>query len=113
MNAKEFDMLVDEVCADTKNTLCSKAKEYASAGSRFHNFEAAARMEGIDRKQALWGMALKHLVAVKDMIDNPKQAYSYDYVREKCGDLRNYLILLEGMLREDTTFLQNAQGIEL
>ena len=76
--------------------LGSKEKEYAKDGNRFHNFDLASRIEGNEPEQALWGMLLKHIVSVKDLVNNPNNANKY-LINEKIGDFINYLILLEGI----------------
>lgn len=100
MNSEQFNELVKSCLKDTEKTLCNKAKEYASNTDRFHNFRLAAQIGNTTPEKALWGMAIKHLVSVVDLIENSDTPRSSEYIREKCGDLRNYLILLEGIIRE-------------
>lgn len=105
---EDFNYVVERRCELSKKVLCRKAGEYATVGSRFHNFEVAARMDHQSPEQALWGMWKKHIVSVMDMINDcdtdiydallPTK-YTEAYVDEKIGDLINYAMLLEGMLR--------------
>ena len=95
-----FDDVVDERCLKIKEVLKQKAKEYATDKSRFHNFNVAARVANTTPEKALYGMMMKHLVSVMDIIEAPER-FSPAHMDEKLGDLINYLILLEGMLRAD------------
>ena len=73
-----------------------KNAEYASDDSPYHNFDAAAEMTGTTPEQALWGMMIKHLVSVRDMVEGGK--ITPYLINEKIGDVQNYMILLEGVL---------------
>ena len=70
-----------------------KAQEYATADDRLHNFNVAAALSGITPEQALWGMAVKHVISLSDMIQS-EQYYRKEVWREKIGDMLNYLLLL-------------------
>jgi hypothetical protein len=97
-----FDDLVDRRCDLIKSVLMSKAEEYAQGANRFHNFDVAARVNAETPERALWGMATKHLICILDMVAlSPKDLamLSNDYLDEKIGDMINYLILLEGMIK--------------
>ena len=95
--AADFDLLVNARCEKIKSVLVTKAKEYASEQSRFHNFELAGSVLGCTPEKALEGMMAKHLISVMDIINNPRNR-SAELVEEKCLDLINYIILLEGLL---------------
>ena len=100
MTNEDFDMLVQRRISLIDNVLCEKAKEYAHEGDRLYNFKVAASFTKGSLRKALWGMALKHLVSVIDIVENnlPNEAKVVD---EKVGDLINYLILLEAVLEEE------------
>ena len=64
-----------------------------------------------DTERALIGMAVKHFVSIMDMVDevayarqslNTSNLPKDKYVEEKIGDMINYLILLEAMIKEVT-----------
>lgn len=98
----EFSEVVDERINNIIDTLRDKAIEYSGSGDRFHNFNVGARIIGSTPEEALRGMMMKHLVSVFDLID--WATYEDDrltevMIDEKIGDLINYLILLEGMLK--------------
>ena len=104
MTNEEFEIVLNERLADTKQRLASKAGEYASGNNRMHNFEASGRMNDESREKALWGMMSKQIVAVKDMVDMVENDdidnIELFQIDEKIGDTINYLILLEAMLIE-------------
>lgn len=103
MNAREFKKLVKESQKRTHNTLLEKGEEYSRDGNRLHNFYRAAAMNGQTPQQALWGMLSKHIISVKDMVDNTADATypTEDQIDEKIGDMINYLHLLEGLFIAD------------
>jgi len=97
-----FNDCVDARTKSIRKTLITKAKEYATTENRFHNFDVAARILDCTPEQALYGMMLKHLVSVINLIDwteTNKAKVTEELVYEKIGDLINYLILLEGLLQ--------------
>jgi hypothetical protein len=104
MNAKTFNIIVNERVDLIKKTLTNKAKEYVINDDRLYNFKRAGEIARCKPKEALKGMMLKHLVSVFDLIeqeansDRDKQLYLID---EKIGDAINYLILLEALLKEE------------
>lgn len=117
MNSKNFDELVKRRTGLINKVLASKGEEYSRNGERLWNFKEAAKVTGQTDVQAAWGMAMKHLVSVMDMIDQVGTAtvesledqrycqvsvknFSRDYVDEKIGDLINYLILIEALIVE-------------
>jgi len=99
MKTKEFDKILTNRLAQIKQILGSKAEEYAQDNDRLHNFKVAATMNQTTPAIALWGMATKHLVSVTDLI-NGKLSPSNEMIDEKVGDMINYLILLEAVLKE-------------
>lgn len=99
----EFDQLVEERCEQIKKTLINKAKEYATKQDRFHNFTVAGRLLNISPEKALLGMMSKHLVSVFDLVEwaiEAPEKLNIAIINEKIGDSINYLILLEGLLKE-------------
>lgn len=98
MRTQEFNKILDERLEKIKNTLAKKAEEY-STEDRLHNFKVAARVNNETPEKALWGMATKHLVSIIDLIEGNHKTTKY-MIEEKCGDLINYIILLEALLTE-------------
>jgi len=98
MTNEEFEKLFDAVVAQERETLITKAGEYSTDSDRFHNFHAGAAISGQTPARTLWGFLVKHLVSVRDIVDGRKSDRAM--LREKIGDCRNYLILLEALLRD-------------
>ena len=111
MNIKEFTELILKKRIEKINAvLQSKADEYASDKSFSYNFERASKINNESPKKALWGMASKHLVSVIDMIESESK-FDDDYIDEKIGDMINYLILLEGILKSDNLCCGNSDKL--
>ena len=99
MEATEFNELLEERIKKIKETLESKAGEYSSKSDRLHNFKVAAQISDSTPQHALWGMAMKHLVSVVDLISGRLENNRAN-VDEKIGDMINYLILLEAIFED-------------
>lgn len=102
MNKPDFDLLVERRCVQIRETLTRKAAEYATE-NRFHNFIVGGRKANITPESALMGMKLKHDVSVDDLVSwagTCPEKLTLTLIDEKIGDSINYLILLEGMLKE-------------
>jgi hypothetical protein len=108
MHAKDFNKLVDDRIEDMKKSLQAKAEDYASAADRLYNFKRAAAVREKTPEEILWGYVTKHLIWIQDYVEGIEAAHqqSEDYIpkagsretlRERCGDARNYLILLEAL----------------
>ena len=113
MNADQFNYVVHNRCLDIKRILTKKAGEYATDRDRFHNFNVAARIANTTPEKALKGMMLKHEVSVADLIDwaeSDPEKLTDAMIDEKVGDHINYLILLEGLLK-DRVARRGAQGL--
>lgn len=98
-----FDDLVERRIGIIRKLLRSKGTEYIRNNDRFHNFKTAARINNESTPKALWGMACKHLVSVMDIIQDTDKGkvVNQGLIDEKIGDMINYLILLEGVLKND------------
>lgn len=96
----EFQREFFRHCEGTANR---KALEYAGQGTnRFHNFAKAAALSGCTLESALWGMMVKHLVSLSDMVEAVERgidAAEYLTWEEKITDAVVYLSLLLGMRR--------------
>ena len=79
------------------STLADKAVEYSFEGDRLYNFNRAAEINNERPAQSLWGMATKHLVSVMDLVEGRLENTEKN-VNDKCGDLINYICLLEAAL---------------
>lgn len=99
MTPDTFDHIMKKRLQAIVKVLGNKAGEYASKGDRLHNFKVAARIDNETPAKALWGMAKKHLVSIMDMVDG--KPADIPMINEKIGDMINYLILLEAVLKEE------------
>lgn len=93
-----FQKLVEKVIAEESAMLLRKADEYASDGDRLSNFRLGAMFTGLSARKTLWGYLAKHLSSVKEIVDG--KVVTPETLREKIGDSRNYLILLEALVLE-------------
>lgn len=102
MTHDTFNALLNEIIDETKTVLAEKACEYAVDDDRLHNFKYAAQFEQCTPERALRGMMSKHMVSIYDMIKGIGQGKRYPLKlwRMKCGDARNYLILLEALVAD-------------
>jgi len=113
MNNEEFTELVKERINKIKAVLASKGVEYSQDDDRLYNFKRAAEIMRCSNEKALWGMAMKHLVSVQDIVETIEREQQKLWgfivkpedvtkalVEEKIGDMINYLIILEIMLNE-------------
>ena len=95
----DFDGMLDERLKKIKDTLSLKASGYAFNSDRLHNFKVAGQISDQPPTKALWGMAMKHLVSITDLIEG-RLENNRGNVDEKIGDMINYLILLEALLED-------------
>lgn len=96
-----FDEVVDNRLRKIKEILFIKAKEYIREDNPFHNMDCAANDLNKEPEDALVGMAIKHWISIKDMINDlyegkvPTEAV----IDEKFGDWIVWMILLEGLFK--------------
>lgn len=107
MLAKDFDNLVAEEIEASVEMLKAKAAEYASDTDRLSNFKTAAALRGVSPADALMGMLAKHMVSVADMVKTPND-YAPATWDEKLRDVRNYTILLKGVLIDMGVMIPNS-----
>ena len=103
MTPEMFEHLLESRIAKTRTVLGAKRKEYAAGGrDRLSNFNRASAMLGISREKALLGMLAKHIVSILDIVDDFDTVKpSREIIEEKIGDVINYYVLLEAMMKED------------
>jgi len=99
MKALEFNELLNARIKKITETLGQKALQYESKVDRLHNFKVAAQLSNSTPEKALWGMAMKHLVSVTDLISGQLENNRKN-IDEKIGDMINYLILLEALFED-------------
>lgn len=106
MNKEQFINAIKEQFDYCIALIDVKGDEYnADSDSTFHNFEAAAAVQGITPKQALAGMMCKHTVSIYDMCNYGN--YPKEVWREKITDHINYLLLLMAMVVAENEVLKD------
>jgi hypothetical protein len=103
MKQEEFDELYKTAQSRRETTLLCKSIEYATKADRLHNFKQAAHLCQNTPEMALWGMLIKHVVALNDMVNNTFMGHQHPMENwlERLDDVRNYLDLLEAVVREE------------
>ena len=101
IDKQNFDNVLEKRLEKIIDTLSEKGEEYSSDHNIFHTFDVAGRINREKPREALWGMAMKHLVSVIDIIHSDDDELDIQMIDEKFGDLINYLILAEIMIKED------------
>lgn len=99
MNTPEFNKVVESQLERIRNVLVKKAAEYNLDEDRLSVFKHAAALSDETPEQALYGFMLKHIISVTDMV-NSEKIYTEELWNEKITDICNYLILLQGLLRD-------------
>lgn len=99
MTLEEFNIIVKERIIKIQQVLQSKGKEYAlNDMDRLENFKISGRIQSKSAEQALLGYFFKHLTSIITMIEIG--IYDTEKVDEKIGDMINYLVLLEALMKE-------------
>jgi DNA-binding MltR family transcriptional regulator len=98
VDSENLNKIVDSRINKIKALLNQKGSEYATKDDKLHNFKVVANINKVTPKQALWGMASKHLYSVMKIVSEKNSSISV--ADEKIGDLINYLILLEALVQE-------------
>ena len=93
MDSKEFKELLEELDSNSVKTLTEKNSRYSSNGDCLHNFSSGAEVAGGTPAEACWGYLTKHLVALRDMVQNNDFRNREDFL-EKCQDSINYIRFL-------------------
>jgi hypothetical protein len=103
MTTEQFNVVVENRIDLIRSVLLQKGKEYIdqTMDNPFSNFHKAIGISFHKTgSKVAWEYMTKHLQSLKDIIDD-KTPKSKEAVEEKIGDIINYLILIEGMLKDD------------
>jgi uncharacterized protein YheU (UPF0270 family) len=116
MTRSEFkESVVEPRIELIREVLVKKGTEYGADKSAFHNFEQASELSYHKSPQGVaWEFMCKHLQSIRDMISDKESddiIPSKEMVKEKFGDAINYLILMEGMFKEDIEEIENNQEV--
>lgn len=101
MTSLDFKKVVDAQLDYCGALLGVKSEEYADDQDRLQHFKKAGTLMNCDPKTALFGMLLKHLISLADMCTSGK-TYTEERWNEKITDSINYLLLLRGLIEEET-----------
>ncbi len=102
MTSDNFDAIFESTVEMARKVLVDKAKGYADASDRLHNFKRSAAFTRETPAQVCVGFMVKHLTSIADMVD--RQATGIvpqdNDIHEKFGDAINYLVLLKALVFE-------------
>jgi hypothetical protein len=101
MTNEEFAIELENSINRSKRTLLKKGIEYSGVIDRLENFKRAGATQNITPEAALLGMVSKQFVSLSDMVKDPLN-FTIKQFDEKIGDIRNYMFLLDALLRERT-----------
>ena len=91
MKIKDFNDLLEKRFEKTRETYSKKMNEYATDLDVFQSF----------REGVAWEYACKHFESIKNIISKcPGQVPTDELLDEKIGDAINYLIIIEGLIKE-------------
>jgi len=100
MTNEEFLLEVEASINRSKRVLVKKGTEYSGPTDRLINFKRSAAIQGINSIEAAVGFMTKHYDSICQMSKNPGH-YTDKQWNEKLGDLRNYTMLIDALLRDE------------
>ncbi len=106
MNRIDFNAHVEQVFDRSRNVMVKKGAEYSGDAEVFHNFNNSVGISLHKSNVAVaWEYLTKHLQSVKDMIlaietNGDLGKINQNMLDEKFGDVVNYFLLIEGMVKE-------------
>ena len=102
MKELKFIKLIDKIFSRTENTLLAKRAEYAHKEDVFKSFKNGTGFSlHTEPEQVAWSYLAKHLESIQSIIRKlPNERPSEELIDEKFGDAINYLIIIEGLLKE-------------
>ena len=107
MTKEQFNAIVANQVRKCIETLEEKAKEYAPGADRLEHFKVSGAEQEIMPREALWGMASKHMTSLGNMCRNELtfsgDPWPVELWSEKITDAINYLFLLCALIEEETS----------
>jgi len=110
MHIDRFHELVKEIDKHCFNILGDRGSVYTQETDRLSNFKNAGRMLGKTPEEALWGMVVKHIIAVQDAIFEKKDVHLAKWL-EWIGDIINYMKLLYALKVEENELFNKSVNI--
>lgn len=110
MNSIKFNETINEFIEYIADTMQTKNDEYTSGDDRLSNFRRAAHLTGITMEQANWGMMVKHVVSVADLVQ--RESVDPELWKEKLGDLANYCALMWAIVNDKQTVIEKEHDCE-
>jgi len=104
MTHKEFEVMFNNANIRRWQLLDRKNKEYTRGDNRFQSFDEGAAFDSSSPVHELWHGLKKHLTSIKNLVrdDESDRTNNLEIWLEKLDDARNYLDLLEGLVRRKT-----------
>ena len=94
MTNEFFRENIDFIRQQSLDILLQRNGNYAKGSDdALHNFTAGASIAGCTPAQAAWGYVTKHLVALRDKIQQ-NDFSNIDDLKEKCCDIINYTAII-------------------
>ena len=102
MKIKDFNKLLESRFKKTRETYSKKMNEYANHLDVFKSFKEGVGFSFHDTPEGVaWEYACKHFESIKNIISKcPGEVPTDELLEEKIGDAINYLIILEGLIKE-------------
>jgi hypothetical protein len=102
MKIKDFKDLLEKRFEKTRETYSRKMNEYATDLDVFQSFKKGVGFSFHDTPEGVaWEYACKHFESIKNIISKcPDEVPTDELLDEKIGDAINYLIIIEGLIKE-------------
>jgi len=102
MKIKDFKDLLEKRFEKTRETYSRKMNEYATDLDVFQSFKKGVGFSFHDTPEGVaWEYACKHFESIKNIISKcPDEVPTDELLNEKIGDAINYLIIIEGLIKE-------------
>ena len=102
MKLNKFKELLETRFTKTRKVYSKKMNEYANDLDVFLSFKKGVGFSFQNTPEGVaWEYACKHFESIKTIVSKlPDEIPSDELVDEKIGDAINYLIILEGLIKE-------------
>ena len=102
MNLSKFKILLEGIFRRTESTFNTKRNEYAHDEDGFKSLKNGTSFSFHNEpEQVAYEYLCKHLESIQSILKKlPEEVPRYELINEKFGDAINYLIIIEGLLKE-------------